>query len=113
MLENLSTLQIVLLGAAGVAVYFFWLAPSGSAEKSSFDPAKLFACLKAKLLSAKKVVEDKVEDVKKSDKPTTVEVVQKFEEFRNRLVAAGLVDAVAELDEIWALMNPNPQKDKL
>lgn len=103
MFENLSGLQIVLLGAAGVAAYFFWFKPG-------FDPAMLFACLKEKFLGVKKAVEDKVDQAGKPVRPTRVEVVEKWEKFVKTLEDAGLHEAAEQANEMWNLLNEDRSK---
>jgi len=102
MLENFTTLQLLLLGSAGVAAYFFWF------KDGKFDLNGVFASVKSffgnvKLPSVPNVI-------KHGDKPTTVEIVERWETLRNTLSQAGNTDAVTELDELWKLLNPNTAK---
>ena len=43
--------------------------------------------------------------------PSRVELVEAWERLKNKLNAAGLEDAERELDELWKLLNVNPQKE--
>ncbi len=99
-LQGLSTIQLLaLLAGGGYLVWHYWLK-----EESGGD---LFGFLKGLFNKAKSNVPSVV---RTNDVPSTVEVVEKWEEFRNKLIAANLTDAVQELDEIWKLLNPNVTK---
>ncbi len=101
MLENFSTLQLLLLGGAGVAAYFFWF------KDGKFDLSGILASIKSFFANAKL---PSIPSVTKGDKPTTVEIVERWETLRNTLNEAGNTDAVTELDELWKLLNPNTAK---
>lgn len=102
MLENFTTLQLLLLGAAGVAAYFFWF------KEGKFDLGSIFTSIKSLFSSVKLPSMPSV--TKGGDKPTTVEIVEKWETLRNTLSEAGNADAVTELDELWKMLNPNTAK---
>jgi hypothetical protein len=108
---DLSTTQlIVVLGAGAYLVWTFFLSgdkkPAASTAKDAGNGLlnafnNLGSFLKTKVPAAKFV---------RNDEPDASEIVQAWEDLYDEVDKANLPDAAAQLDAMWALLNPRKHK---
>jgi hypothetical protein len=95
------TNQMLIYGAAAFLVYKFVF--QGNVSSIVEKVKAFFAGLKPKKAPVSLTPDAPKPSPEKAD---VMDIVKEWGEFRDKAEAAGLTDVVAQLDEIWKVLNP-------